>query len=284
MSALSDQPSASIVIPTRDRPEYLDVALRTVMAQALETNAEVIVVDDGVDPATAAVVARHGARVIRPEGSGLNAARNAGVAAARGDPVVLIDDDVAAPPEWLSSLLVAIDRAPDHDVFGGPIRARLEGGGPRSCGREPAPITTLDLGPSDHNAVHVWGANMAIRKRAFARVGAFDETIAGRGDEEEWLRRYADVGGLVRYVAAAGVEHRRTRNDATVRSLSVAAYALGRTARRNDVRKGTPPSLAYELRILAGCVWHTMRRRCAFGIVFAAQAAGRLREALTSRS
>ena len=285
MIALSDQPTASVVIPTRDRPQYLDVALRSVMAQARESSAEVIVVDDGGAPATAEVTQRHGARLIRAEGGhGLNAARNAGVAAARGDPVVFIDDDIDAPPGWLSSMLTGIERAPDRDVFGGPIRARLEGGGPRSCGREPAPITNLDLGASDRDATHVWGANMAIRKRAFSRVGSFNESISGRGDEEEWLRRYERSGGLVRYVAAAGLEHRRTPDDATVRRLSSAAYAVGRTARRNDVRKGAPPSVAYELRILAGCVWHTLRRRCGFGIVFAAHAAGRLRELLSPRS
>ena len=35
------------------------------------------------------------------------------------------------------AMLAGIASAPDDDVFGGPIRPRLEGGGPRSCGREP---------------------------------------------------------------------------------------------------------------------------------------------------
>ena len=40
---------------------------------------------------------------------------------------------------------------------------------------------------------------------------------------------------------------------------------------------------ALELRTLAGCLWHIVRRRCAIGVVMAAQAAGRLREAVAGR-
>lgn len=238
-------------------------------------------VNDGGDPATDAVAERHGARVIAaPSPGGLNAARNAGIGAARSDLVILIDDDICAPPGWLGALLAGAAAAPEVDVFGGPIRARLEGGGPRSCGRESAPITTLDLGSTDRDVPLVWGANMALRRRALERVGGFDEAWRGPGDEEEWERRYTTAGGVVRYLAAAGLEHRRTAADATVASLSRAAYHQGRAARRYDVRKGTAPSLAGELRTLLGCQWHVVRRRCAGGIVMAAHAAGRVLETL----
>jgi len=274
------------VIPTRARPDYLAVALASVTPQAATANAEVLVVSDGEDRATLAVADRYGARVVglsRPAGA--NAARNAGVVAARGDPIVLIDDDIDAPPGWLGALLCGVAGAAECDVFGGPIRARLEGGGPRACGRESAPITTLDLGPGDRDVAFVWSANMAIRRRAFEQVGPFDETILGRGEEEEWQRRYRAGGGRVRYLASAGLDHRRTAPDATVRMLARAAYAQGRAARRYDVRKGTAPSSRQEMRTLAGCVWHVIRRRCAVGIVLTAQTAGRLREAIaTERS
>jgi glycosyltransferase involved in cell wall biosynthesis len=274
-------PTASVVIPTRARADYLEVTLASVAPQAGRAGAEVIVVSDGPDPATAAAAARHGAGLVTlPTPRCLNAARNAGVAAARGDLIVFVDDDVAAPPGWLDALLAGARATSDRDVFGGPIRARLEGGGPRACGREPAPITTLDLGAEDRDCDFVWGANMAIRTRALQRLGPFDETLSGRGDEQDWERRYAAAGGRVRYLAAAGLEHRRTAADATIRSLSRAAYALGRSARRNDLRQHAAPPLRGELRVLAGCLWHTVRRRCAIGIVMFAHTAGRLREAL----
>jgi GT2 family glycosyltransferase len=257
------------------------VALASIVPQAQRLGAEVLVVSDGPDPDTAAAARTHGARLVTlAVVSGLNAARNAAVDAAATDLIVFVDDDVSAPDGWLSAILRGAAENADVDVFGGPIRALLEGGGPRACGREPAPISTLDFGGADRDAELVWGANMAIRRRAFEQVGRFDEALSGRGDEEEWERRYRRAGGRIRYLADAGLDHRRTAEDATVTRLSRASYALGRTARRNDVRKHEPPTLAMELRTLAGCCWHIVRRRCAIGFVMAAHTSGRLREAL----
>jgi hypothetical protein len=127
----------------------------------------------------------------------------------------------------------------------------------------------------------VWSANMAIRRRTFERVGSFDESfVEPGGDEEDWERRYVAGGGRIRYVANAALYHRRTAADATVRALARASYRRGRSARRQDVRKGTSRGIARELLGLAGCAWHTVRRRCAYGVVMVAHAAGRLREAL----
>ncbi len=278
---MPEAPAASIIIPTRSRSSYLDVTLGSVMPQASGAGAEVIVVSDGIDAETAAVAERHGATLLsldRPRGA--NAARNAGIRAARADLLVLIDDDVMAPPGWLGAILTGARSAPDHDVFGGPIRARLEGGGPRSCGRESAPITTLDLGPEDRDAPLVWSANMALRRSALSRAGDFDETFAVRGDEEEWEHRYLARGGRIRYLSAAGLDHRRATKDATLRALARAAYFQGRAARRYDARRAQTPTLRAELRVLVGCLWHTARRRCANGIVMAAHTAGRIHEAL----
>lgn len=269
------------MIPTRCRPAYLEVALASVAPQAAAAGAELIVVNDGGDAETAAVARRHGARVLdTPAPGGINAGRNAGIDAAGTDLVVLIDDDVRAPDGWLAALLAGASGAPGADVLGGPIRAVLEGGGPRSCGREQPPITSLDLGRSDRDVELVWGANMALRRRALALAGRFDETMSGVGDEEEWERRVLAAGGVVRYVAAAGLDHRRSAADATLPRLARAAYARGRAARRFDLRRGAPPAAAHEVAVLAGCLWHTVRRRCANGIVMAAHAAGRLRETL----
>ena len=274
-------PVASIVIPTRKRPAYLDAALTSVVPQARRFGAEVIVVNDGGDPATTEVAERHGAAVVMlPQPRGVSAGRNAGSAAARSELVILIDDDISAPPGWLKALLDGATDSPDHDVFGGPIRPALDGGGPRGCGREPAPITSLELGPEDHDVDLVWGANMAIRKRALGSVGPFDETLSGCGDEEDWIERYRANGGRVRYLADAGLAHPRTATDATVRSLARAAYGRGRAARRYDIHRGAAPPGLSELRTVAGCAWHVASRRCAAGIVTGAEAAGRLREAL----
>lgn len=278
---MTNRPTASIVIPTRGRADYLEVCLASVAPQARAAGGEVIVVDDGGDGPTQAVGRRYGARVIAlPAPGGVNAGRNAGLQAAAADLIVFIDDDIEAPPGWLEAILAGARAAPGAGVFGGPIRARLEGHKLRVCGREPPPITTLDLGPVDRDVAAVWGANMAIRRSALDLAGGFDPAISGRGDEEEWERSYVARGGVVRYLAAAGMDHRRTEPDSTLRALARASYNQGRDARRYDVRRDSRPSLAAELRTLAGCAWHVFRRRCANGVVMGAHTAGRLREAL----
>ena len=274
-------PTVSVVVPTRNRAGYLEVALASLGSQDLGEGCELGVVDDGSTDTTAEVVGRSGARrVALGSPGGLNAARNLGVRETHGSLVAFVDDDVWAPPGWARALAEGAARHPDAEAFGGPIRARIEGRAPRACGREKPPITTLDLGEEDVAAPMVWGANFAVRRGAFERHGPFDERLAGHGDEEEWLLSLRAAGGRIVYLAAAGLDHRRTGEDSRLRSLARAAYHRGRAARRTDARRGVAPGTARELRNVAGAGWHTVRRACPQGIVMGAHSAGRLIESV----
>jgi len=272
-----DPPVVSVVVPTRGRAAYLDVTLDSLLAQRAGIEYEIVVVDDGGELAR-----RPGVRYVsHPQRRGLNAARNTGIRESGAPLIAFVDDDVLVPPGWLAALADGAARFADADAFGGPIRARFEGRTPRGCGREDPPITTLDRGPADHETDYVWGANFAVRRGAIERVGPFDESIVRpHGDEEEWLERLRAAGGRIVYLAAAGLEHRRTAEDARLRPLARAAYARGRAARASDHRRGREPSLGGELRVLAGCGWHTLRRACPQGLIMGAHSAGRLVEAL----
>ena len=277
-------PAVSVVVPTRNRAGYLAVTLASLAAQRLDAAYEMLVVDDGSSDGTAEVAARAAVRCLRLEPArGLNGARNAGIAATAGPLVAFVDDDVWAPSGWLSALREGADRHPEAEAFGGPIRARLEGPAPRGCGRELPPITTLDLGREDTETEMVWGANFAVRRRAFERCGLFDERLSGHGDEEDWLLGLRSAGGRIAYVAAAGLDHRRAGDDARLRSLARAAFQRGRNARRTDRRRASAPSPARELRDIAGAGWHTLRRRCPQGLIMGAHSAGRLAETIRPR-
>jgi len=268
-----------VLIPTRDRAGYLADALASVRAQF---DGELVVVVDGpADSASVRAAAASGARVhVLGAHRGINAARNAATRLATGDLLVFLDDDVEVWPTWRAALERAAAEHPETGCFGGPIRPRLEGPAPRGCGRpQDAPVTALDLGPVDGPAAFAWGANFAIRRAALEAVGPFDEAIDHCGDEEDWQRRLRAAGGAVRYVAAAGVDHRRAGEDARLRRLARGAYHRGRAARRYDERKDTAPALRAELRVLAGTLWHAGRRGCAAGLVPVARTLGRLREA-----
>jgi glycosyltransferase involved in cell wall biosynthesis len=273
-------PAVSVVVPTRDRAGYLDVTLASLANQDFAEPYEVIVVDDGSIDSTPDVIARSGARSIAQDPArGPNAARNAGVRAAQGDLIALVDDDVFAPPGWLAALVDGARRHPEADALGGPIRARLEGPAPRSCGREQPPVTTLDLGTEDRETDLVWSANMLLRRSAFDRVGPFDEDRPPGGDEEEWLRRVVGSGGRVFYVADAPIDHRRAGDDARLRSLMRSAYHRGWNLRGYDESRGVAPGMGRELRVLAGCGWHVVRRACPQGLIMGAHSWGRVRRA-----
>jgi GT2 family glycosyltransferase len=278
----------SIVIPTRERLPYLEVALQSLAPQAARAGAEVLVIDDaGPSEQTRALVERFGARYEPHSGPrGLNVARNTGVRRSTGELVAFLDDDVRASPNWLQALRDAARENPDVQVFAGSIRPSFEGARWRSCGREPAPITSLQLGPQDTDTRYAWGANMAIRRTALERVGRFDESLTHGGDEQEWQDRFkAACGGSARvlYVADASVEHRRAGRDARLAALSRAASIRGRAARRLDARQGRAPTLARESLTLAACAGHVVRRRCPAGVTMVAHSAGRLREGLHER-
>jgi glycosyltransferase involved in cell wall biosynthesis len=280
--------TASVIVPTNGRPGYLRVALASLAAQDLDPGAyEVIVVDDAPSDKTRRVVAdaveATGAPIayVAREGvPGLNSARNTGIAKASADLIVFVDDDVEAPPGWLRELVEGSRRHPQAQAFGGPIAVRLEGSRLRMCGREAPPITTLDGGPEDREIELVWGANMAIARGALELAGTFDAGVPYGFDEDMWERRLRAAGGRIFYLARAGLVHRRDREDARLRPLVRAAYRRGRALRAYVQHRGAAPSLARELRVLAGCVVHIFRYRCGNGILLTAHSAGRVRETL----
>ena len=291
--------SASIIIPTRARLSYLEVALASIAPQAADAGAEVLVIDDDAPSVAArALVARFGARYEpHPAPLGLNVARNTGVERSDGELVVFVDDDIRASSGWLEALIDAARTHPRVDVFTGPIRPCLEGSRLRTCGRERPPITSLDLGIKDTHTRYAWGANMAIRRSALERVGPFDASLEHGGDEQEWQDRLITASASdategtpgetdsapALYVARAAVDHRRAGADARLGSLARAAYTRGRAARRFDVRSGKAPKLGRELLTLAGCIGHVIRRRCPGGLTMVAHSAGRVQEGLHVR-
>jgi glycosyltransferase involved in cell wall biosynthesis len=280
-----EPPAVTVVVPTRGRAAYLEVTLDSLCCQRTLTPHELLVVDDGATDSTRQVAQQFGVRCVsHGERRSLNAARNTGLRETGAPLVAFVDDDVVAPKGWLEALVEGAARTPEAEAFGGPIRARFEGPTPRACGREQPPITTLDLGAEDREAEMVWGANFAVRRSAVERIGEFDESIVSpHGDEEEWLERLCAAGGRIQYLAAAGLDHRRAGDDTRLAPLAKAAYARGRGARASDTRRGRAPGLAREMRVLAGCGWHTLRRACPQGLIMGAHSAGRVVEALRPR-
>ena len=214
-------------------------------------------------PQTRALAERHGARYLAHGAPrGLNAARNTAIEAAAGRPRrASLDDDVEVWPGWLGALLAGARASPEHDAFGGPIRARLEGTNLHACGREPLPVT--DARPrrrDDRDAEFVWGANLALRRSA-ARAGRAAST---RRSTSTATRRTGS-GACTPPAGASATSPRPASTtaargeDARLGARSRAPRtARGRSSRRYDARKGTAPAAG-------GRAAHAGRLRLAHG-------------------
>ena len=97
---------ASVISASRDRPDELQLCLRSIR-QAVTADDEIIVVDSASADAEGVrrVAASSGARYIRTEAGGSAKARNAGIQQARGDIIAFTDDDARVEAGWLSALV-----------------------------------------------------------------------------------------------------------------------------------------------------------------------------------
>jgi GT2 family glycosyltransferase len=112
----------SVVIPCFNHGGYLPEAIASAEA-AQGVRVELIVVDDGsTEPATLEVLgglARSGYHVIRQSNRGLSAARNTGIAAARGRYILPLDSDNRIRPDYLRVGASILDHGPEIGVVYG---------------------------------------------------------------------------------------------------------------------------------------------------------------------
>ena len=244
-------PSASIIFPTRDRRDYLAVALASVAPQARAHGAEILVVeDDPADPETARAgrATRRALRRPRPRRCGINRRAQHGHRPGRGRPARA----ARRRRRGLARLARGAARAarastPEHEALGGPIRARLE---------QHQPARLRARAAADHDARPRPGRPRRRRRvgrepgpaprGARARSAASTRALDLGGDEEDWQRRLRAAGGRIRYVAAAGVDHRRAgaRRPARPRSPRAALPPRPRTPGATTRCKRAEPPLA----------------------------------------
>jgi glycosyltransferase involved in cell wall biosynthesis len=99
--------SISIIIPTKDRPDFLQASVASAMLE-LPTNAEVLVIDDSESlSAIKALGKNHGIqlRALPNDGtSGPAGARNFGVSQAKNDVIIFLDDDDLLIPGYVANV------------------------------------------------------------------------------------------------------------------------------------------------------------------------------------
>jgi len=242
----------SVVIPVRNRESRIGRAIESVLAQTVPA-AEIIVIDDASTDGTAGVVQSYGERVrlVRRNGGGAYAARNAAIRVATSPLVAFLDSDDAWLPRKLESQLPLFHDARVGVVFGNACVVDETNGMRIPSG------TTFDRTPPGRasrkdflRGNFISFSTAIVRRECFDACGLFDERLSA--DYLAFFRidaryRFAYVSTPVaEYVLHAG--NWSGNLEASLRSrLDLFGEELSRTTDRDE--RALLERLLFNLRI-----------------------------------
>jgi glycosyltransferase involved in cell wall biosynthesis len=188
-------PLVSIIVPTYNRAALVPEAVASVEAQTFR-DFEILVVDDGSTDATLKALAPWaGVRVLRRRSrGGVAAARNLGVAAARGEWLAFLDSDDLWLPEKLARQMAYLEERPglllcqtDETWVRNGVRVNKPASHRKVAGQIFLPsLSHCMVSPSA----------VVLHRRLLSEHGGFDEDLPAAEDYDLWLRltRHYDVG------------------------------------------------------------------------------------------
>ncbi|UBF29192.1 glycosyltransferase family 2 protein [Kovacikia minuta CCNUW1] len=181
-------PKVSVIIPAYNSMKYLPQTLESVLQQDF-TDFEVLIVNDGSSDQIeqwAAQLVDPRVRLISQENQGVSAARNAGIAQAKGEYVAFLDADDLWEPTKLAKQVQCLDSNPEVGLVHTWMFFADEQG--KSTGR---------VLPSDAEG-WVWErlaeknlvacSSVMVRQACFESVGVFDSTLIPIEDWDLWIR------------------------------------------------------------------------------------------------
>jgi hypothetical protein len=193
-------PTVSVIVPAYNTAPYIAETIASILAQTY-TDYEIVVVNDGSPdtPALEAALApfRDRLHYIVQHNRGLSGARNAGIAAARGELVALLDSDDVWEPDYLACQVQTLTSRGLDVVYPNAINF----GDPRRAGRlfmdvhpSSGPVTIESLVIQQCNVM----VSVLARRAALVEAGLFDESLRSSEDFDMWLRIVAR-GGRIGY-------------------------------------------------------------------------------------
>jgi GT2 family glycosyltransferase len=207
---VNDLPKASVIIPTHQRREALRRALLAFGEQtAAGESYEVLVSIDGSTDGSREMVADlcrrvpYSLRSVEGSGTGRAAARNVALASARGEVVILLDDDMDPAPEFIERHLACHPTGSLVCVLG-PVPVALDPDSPYAARYVKAKFADhlAQISRPGHRFVprDFYSGNASLSAELLREVGAFDETFTPYGNEDvELSLRLAKAGVEFRY-------------------------------------------------------------------------------------
>ena len=243
------QVTVSIIILTWNSEQQIGACLASLDRGLSEFPSEVIVIDNGSQDQTCAVV-----REVLPdaqllcnlENRGVAPARNQGIQLARGEYALILDDDTVVQPGALDVLIRYMEAHPEAGLCG-PRLTDADGKLQLSCRRFPTLVDKLarrlpsilgqeiarkaEMADWDHRTIrgvdYVIGACQVIRRRAIQEVGLLDERIFYGPEDVDICLRLQQAGWRVVYHPDAAVVHEERRMSRSLGSGLVWKHICG---------------------------------------------------------
>jgi serine acetyltransferase/GT2 family glycosyltransferase len=217
-----DSPKLSVVIATYNRFELLSRLLRQLEQQSLPREVfEVVVVDDGsahpVGPELDNLGHSFALRCLTQRNAGPAAARHAGIAEAKAETLVLLDDDMEIPPEFLAAhlahhpagtrrvVLGYIKPAPPQDrqkIFQRYHSHKIDHLG-----------EVFQSGRERPRGIHLYTGNVSMRRADYLKTGGLDPALR-RSEDVELGTRLEQIGAEFVFAPEAFSIHHCDHADA----------------------------------------------------------------------
>ncbi len=203
----------SIIIPTWNQNEMTYECVRSI--RETTQDCEIIIVDNGSSPPVPKIYAGFiDVTLIRnDENKGFPVAVNQGIRAAKGDVIVLMNNDVIVVPGWADQLRAAIERGysivgPMTNYCAGAQRAQVAPYENRYELNQAAVEWYQNYGDHIHEVRWVIGFLMAFTKALYDELGLFDESLwPCSGEEIDFCLRARAAGHKVGIVSGCYVHH-----------------------------------------------------------------------------
>lgn len=215
------QPQTSVIIAVKNGERYVREAVESVLAQ-LDEHDELLVVDDESTDATRDRLPPTDQRLRLMQGPdrGPSAARNVGIAVARGRFIALLDHDDLWPAGRHQDLRDLLEANPQFDAVAGRIEVQVDPGGQMGhCG-----AFHRRHGPS-----LPWSC--LYRRALIDRVGGFDESLR-YGEDNDYYARLCEAGMRLGFSDTCSLIYRRHAGNATNRMPDHGKRALELVRRR----------------------------------------------------
>ena len=227
----------SIIIPVLNQR---DMTLECIEAIRETTHVcEIVIVDNGSAPPFKAPFTGYvETTVIRnEENKGFPAAVNQGIRAAKGDVIILMNNDVIVTLGWAGMLTAALENfsivGPVTNYAAGMQKVQAEAYTSKDELNKAAANWAEEVGGEMQEVNFIIGFCMTFRKSLFDEIGEFDESLwPCSGEEVDFCFRARSAGHRIGIVTGCYVHHEGSRTFQDMQESGAVDYA--EVCKRND--------------------------------------------------